>query len=69
MLTQTHEPHNDQSHFSFYRPPMKLREANVFSSVCLSVHRRVSYDHYPWCLIPNRTGIPPGHAPRALVPI
>ena len=37
---------------TYYRPPTKLPEGYVFRQecVCHSVHRRVSYDHYPWCL-------------------
>ena len=33
--------------FVFYRPPTKLREGNVFTRVCLSVHKGVPYDQYP----------------------
>ena len=33
-------------HGDYYRPPTKLREGNVFSSVCLS-RRGVPCDHYP----------------------
>ena len=38
----------------YYRPSMKLREGNVFTHVCLSVHRRWGewdvYGHYSWCM-------------------
>ena len=36
-----------------YYPPMKLREGNVFSRVCLSICPQgegVVCDHYPWCI-------------------
>ena len=42
----------------------KLRGGNVFTGVCLSVHRGGSpCNHYPWCIGPHCTGPPdpPGH--------
>ena len=50
---------------SFYNPPTKLRECNVFSHVCLlvSVFRRTGEvgclcNHYPWCNEPHHEGTP-----------
>ena len=40
-----------------YRPPMKLREGNVFMRVCLSTGG-VPYDHYPWYIGLQYTGPP-----------
>ena len=34
---------------------MKLREGNIFSRVCHSVHRGVPCNHYPWCIGPHCT--------------
>ena len=40
------------------RPPTKLRKGNVFTGMCLSVHRRrwSSCHYYPWCIGPHCTG-------------
>ena len=39
----------------FYRLPSKLegKEGNFFTHVCLSVHRGVPCNHYPWCIEPR----------------
>ena len=45
--------------FPFLPPPTKLRECNVFSCVCLSVHSGSPCGDYPWCIGNHCTGIPP----------
>ena len=40
---------------SDYRSSTKLREGNVFSRICLSVHTGTQCDHYPWCIGCQRT--------------
>ena len=59
--------HGPLSGKHFYLPSTKLREGNVFTRVCLSVHRDVGSpcDHYPWCIGLYCTG-PPGHQTWAL---
>ena len=46
----------------YYRPPMKLRECNVFGCVCLSTGRRVPCEYYPWLAL---TVQHPGPVPPA----
>ena len=42
---------------SFYHPPTKLRNGNVFSHVCRSVcSHGIPCDHYPWCIGPHHPG-------------
>ena len=36
-----------------YRLPTNLWEGNTFTCGCLSVHRGVPYDYYPWCIGPS----------------
>ena len=50
-----------------YRLPIKLREGNIFSRFCHSI-QGVPCDHYPWCMEPHFTGIPPAPAPCPLPP-
>ena len=47
----------------YYRLPMMLREGNVISHVCLSVHRGSHVTNYPWCFGSHCT-VPPGHGPH-----
>ena len=56
---------------SFYHPPTKLWECNVFSHVCLlvSLFRGTGGCgvHYPWCNEPHHKGIPSIHCPGPVV--
>ena len=58
--------------FHIYCTATKLRESNVFSSVCpsfcpQSLSEGSSCDHYPWCIGPHHTGnLRPSHGPSSV---
>ena len=57
--------HFNYSIFFYYRPPLELREANVFSRVWLLFCLSTGWppcDDCSWCLGPQSTG-PPGRPP------